>query len=59
MILGTSLVVQQLRHLAPNVGVLGLSPDQGTRPHMPKLKDLSHGNEDLECHNQESAQPNK
>ena len=35
---GTSLVVQWLRLQAPNAGVLGLTPGQGTRSHMPQLK---------------------
>ena len=35
---GTSLVAQGLRLLAPNAGVLGSIPDQGTRSHMLQLK---------------------
>ena len=31
---GTSLVVQWIRLHAPNAGVLGLIPGQGTRSHM-------------------------
>ena len=35
---GTSLLVQQLRLHAPNVGGLGLIPGQETRSHMPQLR---------------------
>ena len=35
---GTSLVVQWLRLSAPNAGVPGSIPVQGTRSHMPQLK---------------------
>ena len=35
---GTSLLVQQLRLHAPNVGGLGLIPGQETRSHMPKQR---------------------
>ena len=35
--MGTSVVVQWLRFLAPNVGGLGLIPGQGTGSHMLKL----------------------
>ena len=36
--LGTCLVVQQLRHCAPNAGGPGSIPSQGTGSHMPQLK---------------------
>ncbi|TEA40711.1 hypothetical protein DBR06_SOUSAS1310003, partial [Sousa chinensis] len=36
--LGTPLVVQWLRLLAPNAGGLGSIPGQGTRSHMPQLR---------------------
>ena len=35
---GTSLVVQWLGFHAPSTGVLGSSPDQGTRSHMLQLR---------------------
>ena len=35
-----SLIVQWLRHYAPNAGGLGLIPGQGTRSHMQQLKIL-------------------
>ena len=35
---GTSLVVQWLGLCAPNAGVPGLIPGQGTRSHMPQLR---------------------
>ena len=37
--LGTSLVVQWLRLCAPNAGGPGSIPGQGTRAHMPQLRD--------------------
>ena len=37
---GTSLVVQWLRFCAPNAGVPGLIPGQGTRSHILQLKTL-------------------
>ena len=40
-IAGTSLVVQWLRLHALSAGILGLTPGQGTRSHMPQLK-ISH-----------------
>ena len=43
---GTSLVVQWLRLRAPNSGGLGSIPGQGTRSHMPQLKDPTCPNED-------------
>ena len=53
---GTSLVVQWLRLHAPNAGDPGLIPGQGTRSHMPQLKDPTcrkdgpaSGNEDPVC----------
>ena len=36
--LGTSLVVQWLGHPAPSEGGLGLTPGQGTRSHMVRLR---------------------
>ncbi|TEA31844.1 hypothetical protein DBR06_SOUSAS8310075, partial [Sousa chinensis] len=48
---GTSLVVQQLRLHAPNVGVPGSIPGQGTRSHMPQIKDSTCGKEDPTCCN--------
>ena len=41
--MGTFLVVQWVRLLAPNAGDLGLIPDKGTRFHMPS-KDLAEPN---------------
>ena len=35
-IIGTFLVVQWLRLLAPNAGDLGLTPSQGTRSPLPQ-----------------------
>ena len=35
---GTSLVVQWRRLCAPNTGVLGSIPGQGTRSHLPQLR---------------------
>ena len=35
---GTSLVVQWLRLHGPSAGALGLTPGQGTRPHMQQLR---------------------
>ena len=43
---GLSLVVQWLRLHAPNAGALGSIPAQGTRSHMPQLKDPAVLNED-------------
>ena len=37
-ILGASLMVQWLRHCAPNAGGLGLIRGQGSRPYMPQLR---------------------
>ena len=37
---GISLIVQWLRHYAPNAGGLGLIPGQGTRSHVQQLKIL-------------------
>ena len=37
---GTSLVVQWLRLLAPNAGGPGSTPGQGTSSHMPQLRAL-------------------
>ena len=39
--LRTSLVVQWLRHHAPNAGDVGLIPGQGTRVHTPQLRFLT------------------
>ena len=39
-IMGTSLVVQQLRHWAPHEGARGSTPGQGIRSHMLQLKIL-------------------
>ena len=52
--IGTSLVVQWLRHHAPNAGGPGLIPGQGTRSHMLQLKILI---EDPACHSWGLAQP--
>ena len=35
---GNSLVVQWLRHCAPNAGGLGSIPGQGTSSHVPQLR---------------------
>ena len=37
---GIPLIVQCLKHYAPNTGALGLIPGQGTRSHMQQLKIL-------------------
>ena len=50
--IGTSLVVQWLRLCVPNAGGPGLMPGQGTRYHMPQLKDPA-------CRSEDPAQPNK
>ena len=47
----STLVVQRLRLHPPNTGGLGLVPGQGTRSHMPQLKDPSCLKEDPACHN--------
>ena len=39
--LGTSLVAQWLRLQAPNAGGSGSIPGQGTRYHIPQLKDTA------------------
>ena len=43
-------MVQWLRLLAPNTGGLGSIPGQGTRSHVPQLKDLA-------CHNEDQRSP--
>ena len=35
---GTSLVVQWVRHRAPNAGAPSSGPGQGREPHMPQLR---------------------
>ena len=50
--LGTSLVVQWLRFRAPNAGVPGLTPGQGTRSHMHAATKSSHAtNKEPTYHN--------
>ena len=53
--IGTSLVVQWLRHHAANAGGPGLIPGQGTRSHMLQLQILT---EEPACHSWDLAQPN-
>ena len=45
-VLGTFLEVQSLRLQDPNAGGPDLIPGQGTRSHMPQLKDPAQCNED-------------
>ena len=45
---GISLIVQWLRHCAPNTGGLGLIPGQGIRSHMQQLKIL-HAATETHC----------
>ena len=52
MPVGPSLLVQWLRLRAPNAGIPGSIPGQGTRSHMLQLKDPMSCNWDL-------VQPNK
>ena len=51
LILGTSLMVQWLRLHAPNAGVLGLLPGQGTGSYIPQLAVLHASNKDSACLN--------
>ena len=58
--LGSSLLVQWLRLYPPNAGGLGIVPGQGTRSHMPQLKDPSCLKKILHVTTQtHSVQPNK
>ena len=41
---GTSLVVHCKGHFPPNAGGTGLFPGQGTRFHIPQLKDAAYYN---------------
>ena len=47
---GTSLVIQWLRLHAPNAGGPGCISSQGTRFHMPQLKDTTCHNKDQRSH---------
>ena len=65
--LGTSLVVQPLRHHTPSAGGPNAIPSQGTRSHIPQLRahtqlktlHTTTNIKDLVCHNQDLGQPNK
>ena len=56
---GTSLMVQWLRLRAPYAGSPGCIPGQGTRSHMPQLKDPACREEDPARGNEDPAQPDK